>query len=181
MTAHSAGSATATKPLADLRRRPSVVTRVASSDTAKATYRASRAANRSRSAHAGRSRGVSDQRLAPNAASDSTRSCGRDSRPARQSWHPSSSGTSPLHHRVSPDDLRSFARFDVATVTATGCDSGHPALVRAVLGCGASNYVAPEGGPFGYASFFAPVFLFYELTEQRSLAEAVRRLSGHDL
>lgn len=63
---------------------------------------------------------------------------------------------------------------------ATGCDAGHPALVEAVLNCGASAYVAPNGGPFGYASFFAQVFLFYELTEQRTLAEAVQRLRGHD-
>lgn len=63
---------------------------------------------------------------------------------------------------------------------ATGCDTGHPALVRAVLGCGASAYVAPGGGPFRYASFFAPLFLFYEFTEGRHLAEAVQRLQGHD-
>jgi hypothetical protein len=34
--------------------------------------------------------------------------------------------------------------------------------------------------PFGYASFFAPLFLFYELTEGRTLAEAVARLQAHD-
>lgn len=42
------------------------------------------------------------------------------------------------------------------------------------------RHVAPDGGPFGYASFFAPVFLFYELTEQRTLTEAVQRLQDHD-
>lgn len=63
---------------------------------------------------------------------------------------------------------------------ATGCDTGHPALAEAVLHCGASSYVAPEGGPFGYASLFAPLFLLYELTEQRTLTEAVRRLQDHD-
>jgi hypothetical protein len=86
----------------------------------------------------------------------------------------------PFCGRVCPDDLRSFADFAGATVIATGCDTGHPALVRAVLDCGAGAYVAPDGGPFGYASFFAPVFLFYELTEQRPVAEAVRRLQAHD-
>ncbi len=86
----------------------------------------------------------------------------------------------PFSRRVRPEDLRSFARFDGATVIATGCDTGHPALVEAVLDSGAGAYVAPDGGPFAYASFFAPVFLFYELTEQRTLAEAVSRLQDHD-
>lgn len=86
----------------------------------------------------------------------------------------------PFSGRVTPEQLRSFAHLDGATVVATGCDTGHPALVRAVLDCGAAAYVAPDGAPFGYASLFAPVFLFYELTEQRSLAEAVQRLRAHD-
>jgi hypothetical protein len=51
---------------------------------------------------------------------------------------------------------------------------------RAVLDCGAVARVAPDGAPFGYASFSAPVFSFHELTEQRSLAEAVQRLRQHD-
>lgn len=86
----------------------------------------------------------------------------------------------PFHRRLCGDDLRSFATFEGADVIATGCDTGHPDLVRAVLGCGANSYLAPDGGPFGYASFFAPVFVFYELTEGRSLAEAVNRLQRHD-
>ena len=86
----------------------------------------------------------------------------------------------PFSGRIGPDELRSFARFDGATVIATGCDTGAPDLARAVLDCGAAAYVAPAGAPFGYAALFAPVFLFYELTERRSLAEAVERLARHD-
>lgn len=48
------------------------------------------------------------------------------------------------------------------------------------MDCGASAYVAPNGAPFGHASFFAPVFLFYELTQQPALDEAVQRLGSHD-
>ena len=51
----------------------------------------------------------------------------------------------PFHDGVSPESLHSFARFDGATVVATGCDTGHPALVEAVLGAGASAYVAQSG------------------------------------
>jgi hypothetical protein len=86
----------------------------------------------------------------------------------------------PFHGRVTADDLRSFARLDGATVIATGCDTGHPDLARAVLDCGATAYVAPTGGPFGYAGFFAPVFLFYELVEGRTLEQACARLQAHD-
>lgn len=86
----------------------------------------------------------------------------------------------PFHRRISPDELRTFANFEGATVIATGCDTGHPPLVRAVLDCGAKAFVAPDGAPFAYASFFAPVLLFYELTEQRSLVEAVQSLRSHD-
>jgi hypothetical protein len=41
-------------------------------------------------------------------------------------------------------------------------------------------YVAPRGAPFGYASLFAPLLLFYELTERRTLRQAVGRLQAHD-
>ena len=86
----------------------------------------------------------------------------------------------PFHDGVGPDQLRSFAHFHGAVVIATGCETGHPDLARAVLDCGASAYIAPTGAPFGYASLFAPLFLFYELTERRSLADAVARLRAHD-
>ena len=46
----------------------------------------------------------------------------------------------PFHRRVRPDDLRFF---DGTVVIATGCDTGHPDLVRAVLDCGANAYLAP--------------------------------------
>jgi len=65
-------------------------------------------------------------------------------------------------------------------VIATGCDTGYPALAQAVLDCGASAYVGACGAPFGYASLFAPIYLFYELTEQRTLSEAIDRLRRHD-
>jgi hypothetical protein len=86
----------------------------------------------------------------------------------------------PYHRRLAPEDLRAVARFDGSVVIATGCETGDPALVRAVLDCGASAYVAPTGAPFGYASVFAPALLFYELTEGRTLEQAVARLRAHD-
>ena len=85
----------------------------------------------------------------------------------------------PIHEWLGPDDVRRYARFDGSVVIATGCDTGG-VLGEAFLDAGASAYVAPEGAPFGYASFFAPLFLFYELTEGRSLEEAVERLRAHD-
>ena len=86
----------------------------------------------------------------------------------------------PFHGRVTPDDLRGFARFDGRVVIATGCDTGHPDLAQAFLDCGAAAYIAPTGAPFGYASYFAPISLFYDLTEQRSLDEAIAHLHQHD-
>ncbi|MEN2419719.1 hypothetical protein AABB02_16660 [Streptomyces rimosus] len=59
-------------------------------------------------------------------------------------------------------------------------DTGAPTLTDAFLDAGASAYIAPSGAPFGYAGVFAPLFLFYELTEQRTLTEAVTRLRAHD-
>ncbi len=82
--------------------------------------------------------------------------------------------------RVERTPVGQGRHLDGATVMATGCDPGHPALVRAVLDCGAAASVAPDGAPFGCAGFFVPVFLSYELTGQRSLAEAVQRLGRPD-
>ncbi|NLH70436.1 MAG: hypothetical protein GX454_09695 [Brooklawnia sp.] len=86
----------------------------------------------------------------------------------------------PFHGRVTPEDLRGFARLEGQTVIATGCETGHPELAQAFLDCGAAAYVAPTGAPFGYASYFAPISLFYDLTEQRSLDEAITHLNQHD-
>ena len=86
----------------------------------------------------------------------------------------------PFHGRITPDDLRGFARLDGRVVLATGCETGHPDLAQAFLDAGAAAYVAPTGAPFGYASYFAPISLFYDLTEQRTLEEAVAHLHQRD-
>jgi hypothetical protein len=87
----------------------------------------------------------------------------------------------PLHGSVGPDELRRLARLSSgAVVISTGCETGTPELADAYFQGGASAYVAPTGAPFGYASAFAPLLLFYELTERRSLERAVERLRDHD-
>jgi hypothetical protein len=86
----------------------------------------------------------------------------------------------PFHGRITPDDLRGFARLDGRVVIATGCETGHPDLAQAFLDAGAAAYIAPTGAPFGYASYFAPISLFYDLTEQRTLDEAVAHLHQRD-
>jgi hypothetical protein len=86
----------------------------------------------------------------------------------------------PFHGRITPDDLRGFARLDGRVVIATGCETGHPDLAQAFLDAGAAAYIAPTGAPFGYASYFAPISLFYDLTEQRTLDEAVAHLHRRD-
>ncbi|MGL5852760.1 MAG: hypothetical protein ACRCZD_18435 [Phycicoccus sp.] len=86
----------------------------------------------------------------------------------------------PFHGRITPTDLRGFADFGGAAVIATSCGTGTADLASAVLDCGASAYLAPAGAPFGYASVFAPLRVFYDLTERRSLEAAVTGLRAHD-
>ena len=86
----------------------------------------------------------------------------------------------PFYERFGPAEVRRFARFDGSVVIATGCDTGSEPLAEAFLDAGAAAYLAPDGGLFGYASVFAPIFLFYELTEGRALEQAVERLQRHD-
>ena len=86
----------------------------------------------------------------------------------------------PFHGRITPDELRGFARLDGRVVIATGCETGHPDLAQAFLDTGVAAYIAPTGAPFGYASYFAPISLFYDLTEQRTLEEAVAHLHQRD-
>ncbi|MCF3118824.1 hypothetical protein IPZ68_03740 [Streptomyces arenae] len=86
----------------------------------------------------------------------------------------------PFDGGLGPAEVRAHVRLPGSTVVVTGCDTGEPALAEAFLDAGASAYVAPRGAPFGYASVFAPLFLFYELTERRTLPEAVSRLRAHD-
>jgi hypothetical protein len=82
---------------------------------------------------------------------------------------------------VEADDLHRFVRLSPgAVVISTGCDTGTRELAGAYFDGGAGAYIAPARAPFGYASAFAPLLLFYEVTEGRSLQQAVRRLQGHD-
>ncbi|MFD6435032.1 hypothetical protein [Streptomyces venezuelae] len=86
----------------------------------------------------------------------------------------------PFNEEMGPDEVRAHVRLPGSVVILTGCDTGDPELVDAFLEAGASACVAPRGAPFGYASVFAPLFLFYELTELRTLEEAVDHLRAHD-
>ncbi|MEU9167243.1 hypothetical protein AB0D34_05540 [Streptomyces sp. NPDC048420] len=89
-------------------------------------------------------------------------------------------GFQPFNGAVGPDLVREHLRLPGSVTLVTGCDTGEPALAEAFLDAGASIYIAPRGAPFGYASVFAPLFFFYELTERRSPVEAVERLRAHD-
>ncbi|MFG3256468.1 hypothetical protein [Streptomyces sp. NPDC048172] len=86
----------------------------------------------------------------------------------------------PFPGHVGPAEVRTHVRLPGSVVISTGCETGAPELAEAFLEAGASAYVAPEGAPFGYASVFAPLLLFYELTETRSLEAAVGKLRAHD-
>jgi hypothetical protein len=87
----------------------------------------------------------------------------------------------PVHGTARPAELRPLVRLSPgAVVISTGCDTGTRELADAYFDGGASAYIGPAGAPFGYASTFAPLLLFYELTEGRSLPEAVGRLRCHD-
>ncbi len=86
----------------------------------------------------------------------------------------------PFNGDVGPDRVREHFHLPGSVTLVTGCDTGDPALADAFLDAGAGIYVAPRGAPFGYASMFAPLFFFYELTEQRTPMAAVERLRAHD-
>ncbi|WP_432093466.1 hypothetical protein [Streptomyces sp. bgisy100] len=89
-------------------------------------------------------------------------------------------GAQPFHGSIGPGEVRRHLRLSGSVVLTTGCGTGRRDLADAFLDVGARAFIAPSGYPEGYAGVFAPLFLFYELTERRSLADAVRRLSGHD-
>ncbi|QBD83463.1 hypothetical protein EPA93_13410 [Ktedonosporobacter rubrisoli] len=93
---------------------------------------------------------------------------------------PEIEATERFHGALTPQDLHSFVDLPGRIVISLGCETGTPNLARAFLDHGCIAYIGPEGAPFGYASMFVPIFLFYELTEGRSLAEAVERLRKHD-
>ncbi|NUU20863.1 MAG: hypothetical protein HOV68_05010 [Streptomycetaceae bacterium] len=86
----------------------------------------------------------------------------------------------PFNGSLGPAEVRAHVRLPGSTVIVTGCDTGHPDLAEAFLDAGATAYIAPREAPFGYASVFAPLMLFYELTEQRTLPQAVAHLRAHD-
>ncbi len=88
--------------------------------------------------------------------------------------------TEHFHDALTPEDLHTFVDVPGRVVMSLGCETGTENLARAFLEHGCTAYIGPEGAPFGYASLFVPMFLFYELTERRSLPEAVERLRQHD-
>ena len=86
----------------------------------------------------------------------------------------------PFAGHLGPDEIRAHLRLRGATVILTACDGGAPELAQAFLDAGAAALVADTNAPFGYTSLFVPIFLMYELTQQRTLDEAVEKLRAHD-
>ena len=86
----------------------------------------------------------------------------------------------PFHGVLTADDLRSIVDLPGRTVLSTGCQTGNNELAQAFLDGGCDAYIGPAGGPFGHGALFAIVWIFYELTQMRSLDDAVARLQRHD-
>jgi hypothetical protein len=88
--------------------------------------------------------------------------------------------TEHFNDALTPEDLHTFVDLPGRVVISLGCETGTLNLAHAFLDHGCTAYLGPEGAPFGHASLFVSTFLFYELTEGRSLDEAVERLRRHD-
>lgn len=86
----------------------------------------------------------------------------------------------PFNGDLGPDEVRRHLRLNGATVILTACDGGTDDLAAAFLDAGASAFVADTHAPFGYASVFVPIFLFYQLTQLRTLDDAVATLRTVD-
>jgi hypothetical protein len=86
----------------------------------------------------------------------------------------------PFHRVLTPEVVSTYAHLDHALVISTGCGTATPAMGQAMLGRGATGYLAPVAEPYGYAAFFAVTYLFYELTQGRNIRQAVARLCDHD-
>lgn len=93
---------------------------------------------------------------------------------------PEVAATQQWHTRLPPDALRTIIRLPGRVVVGLGCDMGHADTASAFLAGGCRAYVGPQGGPFRYASALFPMLLFYELTERRSLHEAIDRIRRWD-
>jgi hypothetical protein len=88
--------------------------------------------------------------------------------------------TERFNDTLTPEDLHTFVNLPGRVVISLGCETGTMNLAHAFLDHGCIAYIGPKREPYGHASLFVPVFLFYELTEGRSLEEAVERLRRHD-
>jgi hypothetical protein len=88
--------------------------------------------------------------------------------------------TERFNDALTPEDLESFVNLPGRVVLSLGCETGTQALADVFLRHGCVAYIGPEGAPFGYASAFVPIYLFYELTEMRTLEQAIERLRAHD-
>ncbi len=82
--------------------------------------------------------------------------------------------------RLGPEEVRGHLRLAGSTVLSLGCETGDEKLARAFLDSGAAAYIAPTDAPYGHASLFAALYLFYELTQERPLDAAVAKLRAHD-
>jgi len=88
--------------------------------------------------------------------------------------------TEQFNDALTREDLDSFVDLPGRVVLSLGCETGTPELADVFLRHGCVAHIGPEGAPFGYASAFVPTFLCYELTEMRTLEQAMERLCGHD-
>lgn len=86
----------------------------------------------------------------------------------------------PWHGKVGAHELTNRVRLPGRHVICTGCDTGTAELAEAFFGGGCAAYLAPTGAPFGYAGVIAVTLVFYELTHDRGLDEAVSKLAAID-
>ncbi|MDQ3610820.1 MAG: hypothetical protein M4D85_04270 [Actinomycetota bacterium] len=86
----------------------------------------------------------------------------------------------PFHGRLTADQLRGVLDLPGRTVIALWGDMGQPAIAQAFLDAGCQNYVGPVGCPFPHTSLMFLTGLFYEMTQQRSFVDAVRKMQAFD-
>ena len=87
----------------------------------------------------------------------------------------------PDEKAVSADDIAKIANLKDKTVINFGCITGKDNFVKSFIKNGkASVYIAPEDYPEGSAALLFGIVMFYELSRNKTIEEAVEKASSLD-
>ena len=86
-----------------------------------------------------------------------------------------------INHRLTPDNINRYFQLNCREVICTACNSGTQEYARAFYEAGATDYVAPEGYPYGKATLlFLLNFIYEQIVRDMSISQSLVKANAQN-